>query len=107
MYIKGCNAIVVCVYCESELLFRVSCERTHALTDTITLVIIGGIRDLSSVNSFHQLIDGQWVELGSMSSERRECLVVSPSPDKIMIVGGCEWRRGVQMDSVEECVVVQ
>ena len=70
------------------------------------LVIIGGSRGLSSVNSIHQLIDGQWVEIGSMSSDRRLCLVVSPSPDKMMIVGG--WSgRGVTTDSVEECVVVQ
>ena len=69
------------------------------------LVIIGGKRDGSPVNSIHQLVDGQWVEIGSMSSDRRmECLVVSPSPDKMMIVGG----GGVfgATHSVEECVVV-
>ena len=64
------------------------------------LVIIGGWRGLSSVNSIHQLLDGQWVKIGSMSRGRRRCLVVSPSPDKMMIVGG--WRE----DSVEECIAV-
>ena len=74
---------------------------THSTAATLCgqLVIIGGKRDWSSVNSIHQLVDGQWVEIGSMSSDRMECLVVSPSPDKMMIVGG--WG----MDSVEECVV--
>ena len=67
------------------------------------LVIIGGKRDDSSVNSIHQLVDGQWVEIGSMSGGRWKCLVVSPSPDKMMIVGG--YRGGVATDSVEECVV--
>ena len=38
-----------------------------------------------------------------MSSGRRKCLVVSPSPDKMMIVG--RWRR-VYVNTVEECVVV-
>ena len=66
------------------------------------LVIIGGDRDGSPVNSIHQLVDGQWVEIGSMSSGRRMCLVVSPSPDKMMIVGGV---FGDTTDSVEECVV--
>ena len=66
------------------------------------LVIIGGLRGMSSVNSIHQLVDGQWVEIGSMSSGRRMCLVVSPSPDKMMIVGAGGWGT----DSVEECVVV-
>ena len=61
------------------------------------LVFIGGGRDIwSPVNSIHQLVDGQWVEIGSMTSGRGWCLVASTSPDKIIIVGG---------DSVEECVV--
>ena len=74
------------------------------------LVLVGGMRDWSSVNSIHQLVDGQWVEIGSMTSSRRWRLVVSPSPDKMMIVGG--QRAGASepfalpTDSVEECVVV-
>ena len=71
------------------------------------LVIIGGERDWSLVNSIHQLVDGQWVEIGSMSSDRMRCLVVNPSPDKMMIVGGGGGGLiGVTTDSVEECVVV-
>ena len=65
------------------------------------LVIIGDMQDWSTVNSIHQLVDGQWVEIGSMSSNRRWCLVVSPSPDRMMIVGGL----GAE-DSAEECVVI-
>ena len=65
------------------------------------LVIIGGRRDGSAVNSIHQLLDGQWVEIGSMSRGRWMCLVVSPSPDKMMIVGG--WEAPY---SVEECIAV-
>ena len=73
------------------------------------LVIIGGNRDELSVNSIHQLVGGQWVEIGSMSSGRWKHLVVSPSPDKMMIVGG--YRVGLfsmptELDSVEDCVVV-
>ena len=64
------------------------------------LVVIGGNRGVSTVNSIHQLVDGQWVEIGSMSHVREQCLVVSPSPDKMMIVSG--YRE----DSVEECIVV-
>ena len=64
------------------------------------LVTVGGMQDWSQVSSIHQLIDGQWVKIGSMSSGREKCLVVTPSPDKMMIVGG------VGEDSVEECVVV-
>ena len=76
------------------------------------LVIIGCKREESLVNSIHQLVDGQWVEIGSMSSDRWRCLVVSPSPDKMMIVGGGGgYRQGgvfsLTTDSVVECVVVQ
>ena len=84
------------------------------------LVIIGGEQDGSSVNSIHQLVDGQWVKIGSMSSYREMCLVVSPSPDRMMIVGGLgEDRHGWSeldrysfrdrygaKDSVEECIVL-
>ena len=54
-----------------------------------------------SVNSIHQLVDGQWVVIGSMSSNRWMCLVVNSSPDRMIIVGG--WEAG---NSVEECVVL-
>ena len=60
------------------------------------LVLIGGGRGGLPVNSIHQLVDGQWVEIGSMTSARSSCLVASSSPDKIIIVAG----------TVEECVVV-
>ena len=40
------------------------------------------------VNSIHQLVGGDWVKIGSMAGGRYYCLVVSPSPDKIIIVGG-------------------
>ena len=79
---------------------------THSTAATLCgqLVLIGGKRDRSPVSSIHQLIDGKWVEIGSMSSSRWKCLIVSPSPDMMMIVGG--WREGgvfgVAVDSVEE-----
>ena len=64
------------------------------------LVLIGGRQYWSPVNSIHQLVEGQWVKIGSMTSGRRWCLAVSPSPDRILIVGG--WEE----DSVEEYVAV-
>ena len=75
---------------------------THSTAATLSgqLVIIGGMQDWSSVKTIHQLLDGQWVKIGSMSCGRWLCLVVSPSPDKMMIVGG------VGEDSVEEFYVV-
>ena len=64
------------------------------------LVLIGGVQGGSTVNSIHQLVEGQWVKIGSMTSGRWLCLAVSLSPDRILIVGG--WGE----DSVEECVAV-
>ena len=67
------------------------------------LMIIGGKRDRSPVNSIHQLVDGEWVNTGSMSSCRYWCLLASPSPDKMVVVGG--WGAwGTLLDSVEVCV---
>ena len=64
------------------------------------LVLIGGRRGLLPVKSIHQLVGGQWVEIGSMTSGRSRCLVASTSPDKIIIVGG-NWLLGT-LYSVEE-----
>ena len=74
------------------------------------LVVIGGSRrDGSPVNSIHQLVDGQWAEIGSMATGRSNCLVC-PSPDKIIIVGGDVSLLElvlVPVDIVEECIVTQ
>ena len=69
------------------------------------LVIIGGKQDLSPVNSIHQLVDGEWVKIGSMATDRWYCLVASPSPDRIIIVGGY-GADYIPLESVEECAVV-
>ena len=82
---------------------RLPVTRSTAATLCGQLVIIGGKRDGSSVNSIHQLVDGQWVNIGSISSGRSLCLVASPSPDKMVVVGGAS---GTQLDSVEVCVAV-
>ena len=66
------------------------------------LVVVGGQRGKSDVNSIHQLINGKWVEIGSMCRYigTEMCFVVNPSPDKLMIVGG------LKEDRVEGCIVV-
>ena len=59
----------------------------------------------SPVNPIHQLVDGQWVRIGSMASGRSYSLVASSSLDKIIVVGG--WGEQCEkQDSVEECTVV-
>ena len=77
-------------------------EFSTAATLCGQLVLIGG--GVLPVNSIHQLVGGQWVEIGSMISGRSSCLVASPSPDKIIIVGGGTL-DSVELE-VEECVVV-
>ena len=78
-------------------------ERSTAATLCGQLVLIGGTQVWSEVKSIHQLVEGQWVEIGSMTSVRYYCLAVSPSPDRILIVGGYGAGAG---DSIEECVAV-
>ena len=68
------------------------------------LVLIGGWQRRSPVNSIHQLVDEEWVRIGSMASRRYYCLVAIPSPDRIIIVGGAG--AFIPLDSVEECAVV-
>ena len=65
------------------------------------LVVIGG-RQGGPVNFIHQLVKEEWLEIGSMASGRYYCLLVSPSPDKLMIVGGVDSAYMVS-NNVEEC----
>ena len=39
-------------------------------------------------DSIHQLVDGQWVKIGSLSSARDFCSAVTPSPDRMLVMGG-------------------
>ena len=83
------------------LLPRLPVTGSTAATLCGQLVIIGGWQDRSPVNSIHQLVNGEWVRIGSMARDRQYCLVASPSPDRITIM--CGYGAG---DSVEECAVV-
>ena len=82
---------------------RLPVEWSTAATLCGQLVLIGGRLGGSPVNSIHQLVGGKWVKIGSMASGRYYCLIVSPSPDKIIIVGG--WKNLQSIDDVEECFV--
>ena len=82
---------------------RLPVTESTAATLCGQLVIIGGRQGRSPVNSIHQLVDGEWVRIGSMASRRYYCLVASPSPDRIIIVGSGGYSA---KDSVEECAVV-
>ena len=66
------------------------------------LLIIGGEQHGSLVNSIYQLVKGQWVKICSMASGRKKCLSVSPSPDRVMIVGG--YKDGRHKPSICYCV---
>ena len=69
------------------------------------LLLFGGWRDGPPVNSIYQLVEGQWVEIGSMTTNRDRCLVVRPSHDKIIIVGMYNSPFDA-VDNVEECIVI-
>ena len=78
--------------------------RQTSLVNSKSPVSTSLVNSESPVSSIHQLVDGQWVEVGSMTGGRWQCLVASPSPDKILIVGGYGAYYSKQ-DRVEECVV--
>ena len=69
------------------------------------LVVIGGRQGWPSVKTIHQLVNGEWVEIGSMCSPRNECLAVSTSVNTIVVVGGC-CGTNTCLDTVEVCTVV-
>ena len=82
---------------------RLPVQHSTAATLRGQLVIIGGMKGCSSVDSILQLVGEQWVQIGPMpaymNSGRKLCLVASPSPDQIVVVGGRGTRR-TDVDSV-------
>ena len=88
-----------------KLLPRLPVTNSTAATLYGKLVIIDGEQDGSPINSIHQLVDGKWVRIGSMANDRCYSLVASPSPDRIIVVGG--WSEFSVLDSIEECAVVR
>ena len=69
------------------------------------LVVIGGRQGWPSVKTIHQLVGGEWVEIGSMSSPRNECLAVGTSLNMVLVVGGYCGTHTC-LDTVEVCTVV-
>ena len=80
---------------------RLQVTNSTAATLCGQLVTIGGMQGLLSVYSIRQLVNRRWVRIGSTANRSYHCLVASPSPDRIIIVGG------FGEDCVEECVVVK
>ena len=74
------------------------------------LVCVGGRQGESGLSlrddSIHQLVDGQWVKIGSLSSARDLCLVVTLSPDRMLVVGGYTEYYSLS-DSVVMCEVIE
>ena len=74
------------------------------------LVCVGGRQGASLGlrldDSIHQLVDGQWVKIGSLSSARDHCLVVTPSPDSMLMVGG-DIKSPSYSNSVEMYEVIE
>lgn len=76
------------------------------------LIIIGGeerilVRRKSERilhSTIYQLLNGQWVEIGHVHQRRKKCLAVSPSHDKLFVIGG--WTEYGKSLRVEECIVV-
>ena len=82
---------------------RLPANCSTAATFCGQLVIVGGMKENIRTDErtcpIHQLIDGEWVEIGSLSTARQECLVASVSADQMVVVGG----EG-ELNSVELCV---
>ena len=53
---------------------RLPVQASTAATLHEELVIVGGERDGSSINSIHQLVDRHWVKIGSMFSGIGTCV---------------------------------
>ena len=75
------------------------------------LVCVGGGREggygSPQDDSIHQLVDGQWEKIGTISKAREDCLVVTPSPNRMLVVGGVAGLLLSYSDRVEMCEIIE
>lgn len=71
------------------------------------LVLVGGRRGVygDPVDLIHQLVNEEWVEIGTMTRNRWDCFIFNPSPDKIIVVGGIYDRTRFPVSTIEEFTV--
>ena len=72
---------------------RLPVRASTAATLSGQLVIVGGKQDSTPVLSgkaIHQLLNGKWVKIGSLSRDREWCLVASHLQDNMIIIGGVD-----------------
>ena len=71
------------------------------------LLLVGGYRQwpdmLATSSTVFQLLDKEWVEVGSVSAERASCLALSPSLGKLLVLGGYGEAFSRPHDSAEIC----
>ena len=75
------------------------------------LLIIGGKGKSSLVTSIYQLMNEQWVEIGSIALNRKDCLVTNSSSvasGRVLVVGGRCVADGLMqpLDLVEDCTFI-
>lgn len=63
------------------------------------VVLIGGCKvgEPAVCSIIHQLVEDHWAEVGSTLLPRRESLTVSPSPDKVIVLGGVGAGNSVEL----------
>ena len=89
-----------------KVLPQLPVEHATAASLNGALVIVGGQlkENKTTVNSIYQLVKGgEWVNMCTMTCERFDCLVVAPSPNSLMIVGGFGESTFHTLNVVEEC----
>ena len=67
-------------------------------------VIVGGKQNGSPVNCIYQLVGEEWVKICLLTCGKYQCLVVSPSPHKMIVVGGVSIH--FSLSSIDICCCV-
>ena len=67
-------------------------------------ILVSGKSERILHSSIYQLRNGGWVEIGDVHQRRKQCLAISPSHDKLFVIGG--WIEAGKSLRVEECIVV-
>lgn len=85
-----------------ELLPPLPVKHSTIATLSGRIVIIGGSKKHQQATAaIHQLFKNEWVQIGSMKSGRFMCMVGTPSPSEVVVIGGFKKLGFLRSNRVE------
>ena len=89
---------------EWEKLTSLPVNNSTVATLSEQLIIVGGSKaHQEATSTIYQLLNNEWIEIAFMKSGRFMCIVGTPSPREVVVIGGYKKRGMTRSKCVEVC----